>query len=909
MNFSTFIHSSRGRFLFSLTVVVFSVLGVIGIQASIHVGHYHKLRRTELQRIVDVAEASVREDLNLYHAGDVTFDDARQRVLERMHSLSYQEGGHPNFFFVGTYERTPLILPGEAPNAGLHSVDIYRGHTSEVLAEMVAAARSREQRGFVSYPVEMNDDTSHTKIAYIRGIPDLNIFIGTSLYTTDINEAVHAVVLRSSLVGAVFVLLALGAMVLALQPLTRISRQLSDVFTRIAKDPNESLKSVYPEQLQWKEGQIIFEGLQRMLSSLRTARFRQEESEDRFRRLFSESRDAIILTTGLKVLECNKRAESFLSMRRDILVGSDIRQLLENSPSLTSDQVRELLEKAIDGETVEVSLQLPSVDDTDSGRFVDMTMHPQYLDMEFGFQIVMHDITAIRQTEQMLQKVNENLYRTLYSIGDGIIATDADGRITRMNKVAEELTGWEQDLAIGSHFNQVVHLRESNGGQALCSLDTVLRSGSNTRSEMREVFSRTNQRRTVSENGAPIRNADDELTGGVVVFRDITAQLQLQREFRENQRILSLVLDHAPVGVGAFTRGGAFIYANPMLCEMVDYSAIELRRMRFSPLVHPDDLSRHAREFRRLMQGFGRESFEVRYIRRNGEERHAVLRGGGVKSDSQSRPDFVVVIVQDVTEIKRAAQESLKKEQLLIQAEKLAALGELSAGMAHEINQPLTGISMAADNLQFLASGQIPGKAISGAYVADKTAHIHDYVDRIRSIIEHVRTFSREQLHEQQEPFDPLDAVRNALSLVTSQYRGHGIDVQLDLNAVLPAAGNMYRLEQVVLNLLTNAKDAVLEQRSKSASGFRPLITVGCYPSKVGCSIRISDNGTGISPDQLQQIFHPFYTTKSVDKGTGLGLSVAYGIIQEMGGDIIFTSELEHGTTAEIRLQAVEEDA
>lgn len=548
MQLPAFLFSSRGRFNLAVVIVTISVLGVIGVQAFIHVDHYMELRRNELRRIVDVGVTSLRPILTEYQAGDIGFMQARNKILQGIRGLSYQEDGVPNFFFVGTYEIAPITLPAAVYGAGMQPVEAYRGHTPDVLRRMAAIARSPEGRGFVTYQVD-SDSGQREKIAYVRGIPELNLYVGTGLFTTDIIDAVVTVVIRSILIGALLVAAAILVLVGALRPLTRLSHTLSIVFTRIAKDPNESLAAVYPQSPYWREGQMIFDGLQRMLTSLRTARFRQEESEDRFRRLFSDSRDAIILTNGLKILECNQRTEVFLQLGRDVLIGSDVRDvLLRSAPE---EEITPLLERAVDGETVEITLELPSHPTERGMRYVDVSIHPQYLDMEFGFQIVMHDITSIRQTEQMLQNLSENLYRTLYSIGDGIIATDDEGCVTRMNRVAEELTEWRQHEAIGRPLREVVQLRDTVSGAPVdCSLMMVLQTGQNSSTETREMVTRRGNRRSVSENGAPIRDAAHEITGGVVVFRDVTRQLQIQRELRENQRILSLVLDHAPVGVG-----------------------------------------------------------------------------------------------------------------------------------------------------------------------------------------------------------------------------------------------------------------------------------------------------------------------------------------------------------------------
>ncbi len=878
---------SRLGFLASLVAIFF--VAVIGIQSFFWIQRLTTVRRSEIVWTVDVIWSSLHDypeqpaqDFLQVLFRHVFFPSDN---LYHIHPLIYEIMDSP--FLQNSLAQYYLAVP----------------ITPVFIAEATSTGFYRtEKNGRVSSLYLRRLDDSYVSRLGLR-----NLCIGAEYRVSDIIFRV----LRQNgilvLLGGLLLFLLFTVFFRVLRSATDISRQLSYVFQRIADDPNEALDAVYPQSLKSLEGGVIYFGFEHMLDSLRTARFRQEESEDRFRRLFSDSRDAILLTNGMFVLECNQQSERFFQLGRDRLVGSDVRNLLA---PLGEELMHSLLNRAVDGETVSDSLILPG--DGQMERAFDLVIHPQYLGMEFGFQIVLHDITSIHQTERMLQILNENLYRTLYSIGDGIIVSDAEGRITRMNKVAEELTEWSQQEAYGKHLSEIVQLRELGSGvRTVCSLEIILDDDSLAETIVepspKEMRTRWGRMRYVSETGAPVRSADDVITGGVVVFRDVGSQLTMERELRENQRILSMVLDHATVGVGAFSRRGQFMYANPMLCSMLGYSAMELRNKRFDKMIHPEDLRRNIRFFRRLMMATGQESFEIRYITRDGSQRYAVLSGGGVKVEENENQGFVVVIVQDTTEIKRAEQENQKKEQLLIQAEKLAALGELSAGMAHEINQPLTGISMAADNLQFLAAGQVPDRSLNAEYVQEKTEHIHDYVDRIRSIIEHVRTFSREQMQDEKEPFQPRLAVQNAISLVAAQYRGHGIELILDVQTVPAVFGNLYRLEQVVLNLLTNARDAVNLRKQQSGEGFRPFIQVRMYAQKSQqagqqVSIVIIDNGTGILAEQIGSVFDPFFTTKPVDQGTGLGLSVAYGIVQEMGGEIILENNEYGGSTAIVRL-------
>ena len=238
--------------------------------------------------------------------------------------------------------------------------------------------------------------------------------------------------------------------------------------------------------------------------------------------------------------------------------------------------------------------------------------------------------------------------------------------------------------------------------------------------------------------------------------------------------------------------------------------------------------------------------------------------------------------------LEKRVEEVLKKRekqrQLLIQKSKLESIGELAAGMAHEINQPLGGISMGLDNILF----KLTLGSVSDEYLQTKIdAMFHD-IDRIRRIISHVRVFSRDQKNLIDDEVSINDVIRDSLSLIRRQYQNHNIKITLKLSAEdYLTVGNKYRLEQVFLNLLSNAKFAVEEKQQKTGNlTYSKQIEIVSYKEDDFIVVDVIDNGTGIKEKYLDNVFDPFFTTKDVESGTGLGLSISYGIIHEMKGEI-----------------------
>lgn len=260
--------------------------------------------------------------------------------------------------------------------------------------------------------------------------------------------------------------------------------------------------------------------------------------------------------------------------------------------------------------------------------------------------------------------------------------------------------------------------------------------------------------------------------------------------------------------------------------------------------------------------------------------------------------------------IKERTIEISKIQSQLFQTSKLATLGEMSAGLAHEINQPLGGISLIAKSFRkMLAAGKLTKEEIeSGLF------DIEMQIKRMTKIIQHIRTFARQDTLKFIQ-VDLKETVLSALSLLSEQLRIQSVDVEIEIDDNLPKiVGEPYQLEQVWINLISNARDAMLEKENMIKTGKldskdyrkRLRITSSIDKEFATVAISISDNGSGISEDVISRIFEPFYTTKEVGKATGLGLSISYGIIENHIGKIQAFNNKDEGTTIMVTLPAGE---
>ena len=239
----------------------------------------------------------------------------------------------------------------------------------------------------------------------------------------------------------------------------------------------------------------------------------------------------------------------------------------------------------------------------------------------------------------------------------------------------------------------------------------------------------------------------------------------------------------------------------------------------------------------------------------------------------------MIHIMDDLREttagMQRREQELRDKQEQLVQAGKLATLGELTTGIAHELNNPLNNIGLFVGNAIDL---MMLGGADRERFLQELDSAMQQ-VRKASEIISHLRTFGR-AAPVTREPVAINEVIRRSLSLMQEQMRLRQIEVQVDLSASDPVVvGSAIQLEQVFINLLTNARDAV-------ATAPERVVSIQCGLTEDFAELSVSDTGPGIPVELEQRIFDPFFTTKEVGKGTGLGLSITYGILKEHHGTI-----------------------
>lgn len=326
---------------------------------------------------------------------------------------------------------------------------------------------------------------------------------------------------------------------------------------------------------------------------------------------------------------------------------------------------------------------------------------------------------------------------------------------------------------------------------------------------------------------------------------------------------------------------------------LTGYREEELRARPLRSLCAPDSWKGAERSLQALLGGRTVPPFEMVIQRSDGTS--AILEVSARPIVGERRVSSIHCIARDLTERRRL-------EGQLMQSEKLSALGQLVAGVAHELNNPLTSISGYTQLL-------FREKDLS-EQVRDDLSHIHRQAERAARIVQNLLVFARE--HKAERRLVNLNTVvRDTLTLRAYQLRVDNITVAIELDTDLPmTVADPFQLQQVFLNLINNAHQAMTERGVPGTLTLRSgvLPTDGAI-GKGNSFVRVSvgDSGVGIPQSDLKRIFDPFYTTKPVGQGTGLGLSICFGIVQEHGGRIWAESERGAGTIVHVDLPLLEE--
>ena len=670
----------------------------------------------------------------------------------------------------------------------------------------------------------------------------------------------------------------------------------SVVLEHVRKDGSTIWTEVVISFLRDKQGRLTgIQGVTRDITERKKAEETLRQSEQRYRLLAENVKDVIwTVDMNLRLSYTSPSITQLTGYRHEEYVTKTLEEILTPASlefvtnlfaeelalddSGHSDLFRartfeaELICK--DGSTVPVEMKAAALRDAD-GRPI-------------GVLGVSRDITEHKKMEQELLRLSDAVKTST----DSIVITDLEGNVIDVNEATLRIQGVESkaDL-IGLRMSDAIAPEEQE--RALKDLAEVVDKGHVTGVEY-HILTRDGINVLVETSASVMRGKDGEPIGIVAVTRDITERKRMEEALKQSEHNYR-VLFESPID-GMFVVDAEtmkVVLANQTIARMFRFDSVE-NTIGVNPLelVHPDDRERVLCFFMEDMLGESiRKVHEFRAITKDGRE--IWLSGIGTKIEYEGRPANLSSI-RDITERKMMEEDKRRLEEQLLLAGRLAAVGELAAGVAHELNNPIAAI-------------QGYSQLLTGRNDLDETMKndlgiIYREAQRAAKITQNLLSFARR--HEpEKHPISINEVIENDLEMQAHHMKVNNIELEVELDPDLPKTmADFHQMQQVFMNIINNAEQAMLETHGK-----RRLLIKTQRSGKM-VQITFADNGPGISEENLKRIFDPFFTTKEVGKGTGLGLSICYGLVEAHGGRIYARSKLGQGATVVVEMPIVSQN-
>jgi two-component system NtrC family sensor kinase len=444
----------------------------------------------------------------------------------------------------------------------------------------------------------------------------------------------------------------------------------------------------------------------------------------------------------------------------------------------------------------------------------------------------------------------------LQAAANGVVITDAQGTIEWINPAFTAMTGYSWDEAVG----RTPRILKS-GHHDRAFYETLWRTVLSGQVWQQDVVNRRKDGTLYDEEQSitPVRDADGRVTHFVAIKQDVTERRRAAEALRRSEEHFRALIDNARDMIFVLDDRGIVRYVSPSVERLTGYRSDELIGRPALARIHPDD--RAAVRTALATPGFP-GSLAYRAMCKDGSWQTIEAIGTQIPGADAG----IVVNARDVTERKRL-------EGQLAQTEKLAAMANLLAGVAHELNNPL---SIVTGHATLLA------RAAEGTDLAARAAKIDAAAKRCARIIKNFLALARQHTPER-VPTDLGLLTRETLEMMAYSLRVDDVEVALEVDPGLPSVSvDAHQIQQVLVNLVTNAHHAMRE-----TGGVRRLsVSVRTRTDMSGVALTVGDSGPGLSPDARHRLFEPFFTTKPVGQGSGLGLSICRGIVESHGGRI-----------------------
>ena len=501
------------------------------------------------------------------------------------------------------------------------------------------------------------------------------------------------------------------------------------------------------------------------------------------------------------------------------------------------------------------------------------------------------DITSRKRFERDLRDSEEKLRNLFERVRQGLFISSKEGKFIDCNQALLNMLGYstkEEFLNIDIAQDLYINFEDRKNFQERIEKEGYVK-------DLEVEFKKKNgEKITVLLTGHPVKNEKGEIVGYQGINLDISERKRIENDLREaNEFFMNLIESSVDGIIASDMKGNIFIF-NKGAESLTGYTAEEV--IGKSPIaeIYPEGVAKEVMKKLRSPEygGVGKltpSQFNV--INKAGMEIPIQL-SATLIYDGMGKEVASVGIFTDLRPRLKMEKKLQETHVQLVSSEKMASLGKLAAGIAHEINNPLGGILIYASLMMEDLSEEDPKRG--------DLARIVQEAGRCKEIVKSLLEFAR-QTEPKMEPTDINRAITDGLFFLENQALFHNIQIIKKLDPFLPSVrGNSGQLKQVFMNIIVNAAEAIY------GSGTLTITTSHDAHRKT-VFVEFIDTGEGIAEENLTRIFDPFFTTKDVGKGTGLGLATSYGIIEGHGGKIGVKSRLSEGTTFRIELPAYSE--
>jgi PAS domain S-box-containing protein len=369
----------------------------------------------------------------------------------------------------------------------------------------------------------------------------------------------------------------------------------------------------------------------------------------------------------------------------------------------------------------------------------------------------------------------------------------------------------------------------------------------------------------------------DGATGGVCAYAAIAGeQANIYDQLAEKDALVKSLFNKSQIGMNLCQMDGLWLESNNAFLEIIGYSQEEaaggLTYWDLTPQKYDAD---EAKQLQALAMTKRYGPYEKEFIRKDGSLVPVRLNGFIVEQDGK---EYIWSLIEDISQ-RKELEDSLELERLkALHAARLASVGELAAGIAHEINNPLAIVDGYLNNLDSIL------KSGNTELLQEAISRMKNATGRAVQIVRGLKKFSHDNHNKESEPLMIADIISDSIEFFESQLRNQKIDLVIENSSEQYFLGNRLELSQVVMNLIQNAMDALQPVSSK-------CITLSAYDDSdtERVILEVRDSGTGIPEELIEKVFDPFFTTKDVGKGTGLGLSIALSLITSYQGELSYS--------------------